>query len=154
MERIDIAALVLLLVAAGRGGWLGAIRQIFSISALVFAIAAAKFFGPILGKEAAQLWTDGPGETFLIVALGCTTGLIAAISIGWLGRIIKSWLRAAGLGPADRTAGSLLGLAEGFLIAGLLMWLAVAVVGEEHELLKNTEILRAYEVVKLWIEGN
>ena len=63
-------------------------------------------------------------------------------------------MRAAGLGPADRTAGSLLGLAEGFLIAGLLIWLAVAVVGKEHELLKNTEILRAYEVVELWIEGN
>ena len=154
MDRVDIAALALLFIAMTRGGWLGAVRQIFSITALVAGLASAYFFGPIVGEQAAQIWTGGPGQTFLTLASGCLAGLITALSVGWLGRIIKGWLRAAGLGPADRTAGSLLGLAEGFLVIGLLVWLTVAIVGMEHEVLADTATLRWYEIIESWIGNN
>lgn len=154
MERVDIAALALLLIAMTRGGWLGAIRQIFSITALVAGISSAKVFGPIIGEQAAQIWAGGPGQTFLTFTSGCVTGLITALSVGWLGRALKGWFRAAGLGPIDRTAGSLLGLAEGFLVVGLLIWLAIAIVGLEHEFLADTETLRWYEIIASWARNN
>jgi len=150
LEVVDIAALLILLLASSRGAWLGVVREVFSVAALVAGIAAARWLGPMVGEQVAAAWPGGPGVWICSLVAGGVLGIATAVVVGLTGRAIKRGLHAAGLGTADRVAGAGLGLAEGALCVGLLVWLGVAVLGRDDPRLADSLALAGYEEAETW----
>ncbi len=141
METIDLAALFIVGLALMRGVFIGVVREVFSVAALVGGIFAARFLGVPVGRAIADQFPGGPGEGLSVIGAGFVIGIGAALIIGFSGRALKRTLHAAGLGGADRVAGGILGATEGTLVAGLALWLALSAVGPEHPWLQNSRAL-------------
>lgn len=150
LEIVDIAALSVLILASSRGAWLGVVREVFSVAALVAGIAAARWLGPVAGEQVAAMWPAGPGVWVCSLVAGGVLGIATAVVVGLIGRAIKRGLHAAGLGTADRVAGSVLGFAEGVLCVGLLIWLGVAALGRDDPRLADSRAFAAYQEAENW----
>jgi uncharacterized membrane protein required for colicin V production len=144
---IDILVVALLAIALLRGLAIGMIREASSVVAVAGAILAVRF-----GTEPLAEWLlerglgQGPLTTRVFVA-----GVIAIASllvIAQLGRSLRRRARAAGLGVADRVGGAILGLAEGTLVAGVILLILVAFLGPDHPVLAKSRSLGALETAQ------
>jgi membrane protein required for colicin V production len=145
IQPLDIAAVAIILAASVRGLFIGLVREGFSLASLASAYMAVQLFtlpaahwlqvtsGGNVGPKIAP-WITGAG-----LAIGTITVVILA------GRLLQRTLRAAGLTWADRFGGSLLGAAEGVLIAGILLVLGTQVLGRNHVAFRETASLAALE---------
>ena len=79
---------------------------------------------------------------------GALIAFATAALMGLVGRLMKKGVRMAGLSWADRVGGAALGLAEGGLIAVLVVLGAVWVVGREHPSVADSQSLDAYDQVQ------
>lgn len=153
METVDLIALLLVGLALARGAFIGIVREVFSVAALVGGIGAARFLGAPVGRAIAEQFPEGPGPGIAAIVAGFVIGVAVALAIGFAGRALKRGIHAAGLGGPDRVAGGLLGAAEGTLVAGLALWLAVTVVGPDHRLLRDTKSVAWLEQTQLWVRS-
>jgi uncharacterized membrane protein required for colicin V production len=87
-------------------------------------------------SEVLAPWLSG---AFLSV---CTIALVAMV-----GRAVRRGAQAAGLGWADRAGGAVLGLTEGALVAALLLVVAISVVGRDHQFVKSSRSLEAFDQI-------
>ena len=145
---LDVAVLALVGLAGLRGLWIGAIREAFSLGALVAACLAARFYSAPLGE---WLQVNGPFEleelTARIVAGALLVGgVIAAVAA--LGGVLRRGVRAAGLGLADRLAGGLLGMTEGALVAAILVAGALFALGADHPTLSETRSVAMLDAIR------
>ena len=145
LAPIDLLVCAILLIAALRGLALGLIREAFSIGALAAAAIVVWVW-----NEPFMRWlqnTSGGGLPHALApwASGAllATGVIVAVAI--FGRVMRQGARAAGLGGFDRLAGAALGVAEGALVAGVLVFTIGAVLGRDHSLLAQS---RSYALVE------
>jgi len=148
LAPIDLLVCAILSIAALRGLALGLIREAFSIGALAAAVIAVRVW-----NEPFTHWlqnTSGGGLPHALApwASGAllATGVIAAVAI--FGRVMRQGARAVGLGWFDRLAGAALGVAEGALAAGVLLFAIGAVLGPSHTLLAQSRSYALLERVR------
>lgn len=138
VSYLDGVAGLILAVALLRGIWLGLIREAFSIAALGAAVAAVVWgLRPVEGwlLEQADLGMWAPWLAGLLLVVG------AVASVVILGRLLRRGVHAAGLGWADRAGGALLGALEGALLVVLLLVGATALLGRDHQLLADAQMM-------------
>ena len=148
LAPIDLLVCAILSIAALRGLALGLIREAFSIGALAAAVIAVRVW-----NEPFMHWlqnTSGGGLPHALApwASGAllATGVITAVAI--FGRVMRQGARAVGLGWFDRLAGAVLGVAEGALAAGVLLFAIGAVLGPSHTLLAQSRSYALLERVR------
>jgi len=145
LAPIDALVLGILGVAALRGFFLGLIREAFSLAALGAAYIVVRVGNPTatawLGQAAGE--SIGPALAPWIAGVALAVATIATVV--FLGRLLRRGARWAGLGWADRVGGGVLGLAEGALVAAILLTVASTLLGRDHTFLARSGSLRAYE---------
>jgi membrane protein required for colicin V production len=145
IQPLDIAAVAIIAAATLRGMFIGLIREGFSLAALGGAYMAVQLFTP---PAAEWLQTTSEGNIGPEIApwvAGASLAIVTVIVIVFVGRGLQRTLKAAGLSWADRFAGSMLGAAEGVLVAGILLVLGTEVLGRDHAAFSQTASLAALE---------
>jgi membrane protein required for colicin V production len=145
VPALDVAALAVLALAVVRGLWIGLVREVFSVGALAAACIAGRYGAH---PTAAWLAEHAPVDLDPLAALAAGaigSALAAGLAVALAGRFVARGLRAAGLGLADRSAGALLGAAEGALVVALLVLLAGTLVGRDHPALARSRALAAVQ---------
>jgi membrane protein required for colicin V production len=135
---IDIAAFAILLIAALRGMSLGLIREVFSLGALAAAVIAVRVW-----NEPFAHWLQRASGNQLphylvpwLAGVLLAVGVVAAVAT--FGRVMRQGARAVGLGFFDRLGGAALGVAEGVLAAGVLLFVIGGVLGRSHSLVATS----------------
>lgn len=151
---LDGVVLAILLVGIGRGMFIGMIRESFSIAAFGSSCIALRY-----GNEFAAHWlteiTDGqigsgaaPWITGAVIMVG-TVSLI-----GFAGRYLKRGAQAVGLGWADRLGGGALGMAEGALLATLIVLGATFTLGRDHSVVQYSHSVDAVDYMREYVVDN
>lgn len=148
IRSVDLVVAAILGVAVLRGLFLGLIREAFSIGALAAACVAVRLWDAPVAGFLTRVTGGEVGETAAPWVAGAllAAGAIAAAAL--VGRVVHRGARAAGLGWADRAGGAALGFAEGALVAGVLLVVAIAALGRGHALLAGSRSLDALERVE------
>jgi uncharacterized membrane protein required for colicin V production len=142
---IDFAVATILVIAIGRGIWIGLIREGLSIAAIAAATIVTRFAADPLSARLTEL-TAGEisGRAALWIA-GAVLVVATILVVGSLARLLRRGARFAGLGWADRMGGGALGLAEGSVISTILVLLALWLVGPAHPTLAGSRSLAVVE---------
>lgn len=153
MSPVDVAALLVLALALLRGIAIGMVREAFSVAALAAACLAVRF-----GSAPAAAWLQhnavpGLGPLGAQILAGAAVGLATLLAVGIVGRLVRRGVHGVGLGPADRLAGAAIGLAEGALVVGVALLVAIALVGRDHPLLARSRALAAFEQAEQLARG-
>jgi membrane protein required for colicin V production len=141
MNGFDIAVLVVAGVLVILGLVQGVIRLLVGVAAIVVAfILASRFHQPL-----ADLWVDAPNAwlrlgAYVAVFFGV---LLAGGLVAWL---LRTLIKAAQLGWADRLAGGAVGLAAGALIMSMLILPVVAYTPGGETVLRDS-VLAPYLLV-------
>lgn len=124
---LDLVVLAIVFLSALVAFFRGLIKEVLTIFGLVGAALSTIWFGPVFGGLTAS-WFPAEGKMFDLipwkfVALGTAYILVfvlvlAALSV--LAHYASKLVRAAGLGPIDRSLGVVFGLARGVILVGLL----------------------------------
>lgn len=148
LRTLDVVAAAVLVLAALRGVWIGAVREAFSLAGLATAVLVVRAW-----REPAGRWLDahGPFEMTelaagILAALGL--GVASLIAVAIVGRVVRRGVRGAGLGVLDRLAGLLLGAAEGAVVVAALVVGLAALLGPDDEALVGTRTLAALEATE------
>ena len=152
MAPIDLALAALLALALARGLAIGLIREVLSLAALAGACLAGFLFAGSAGAELGR-WTGGalpPAAATLAGGLGVALAVFIAVRLA--GRLLARGAHAVGLAVPDRLAGGLLGLAEGAVVALLLVRAAIAVLGPDHPQLEGTRAIAAWHALERALE--
>ncbi len=150
LPLMDMVAATVVFVAAVRGLWIGLVREGLSLAAIGLCVIVTRVF---LDGFTLQLteWTEGEltGKTAVWIA-GALLVMGTILLCGLAGRVMKKGVEFAGLGWADRVGGGALGVAEGTLVAAVLVMIALWLVGPDHS---TTEGARSVALVEEWREG-
>jgi uncharacterized membrane protein required for colicin V production len=141
----DLVVLTVLVIAMGRGIWIGLIREGLSIAAIGAATIVTRLFvGPLSVWLTEATAGEISGRTSLWIA---GVGLVVAtiLIVGTAARFLRRGARFAGLGWADRLGGGALGLAEGAVVSTILVLIAVWLVGPTHPSLAGSRSLAALD---------
>ena len=142
---IDMIAMTIVFVAAARGLWIGLIREGLSLAAIGACTIVTRLFVDPVSIQITEL-TGGEitGKTGLWIA-GVLLVMATILVCGLIARIMKRGAQFAGLGWADRVGGGALGLAEGAIIAAVVVLITLWLVGPDHP---ATEGARSVELVE------
>lgn len=144
MAPIDLVVVAILAIAALRGLYLGVIRETFSLLALAGAVVAVRLLGEPLATQLVALSGERIGP-WLAWGIGLA---VLAVAVFVAARIIAHWLRkgarAVGLAWVDRMGGAALGLAEGALVAALLLLLIMLILGPDARILESSHAADAF----------
>lgn len=148
MTPLDGIVLTVLLAALARGLFRGLVLEGFSMAALAVAVIVTR----ATAEPAGALLNERTGGQIGALAAPWIAGLLiaffSAALMGLIGRLLRKGVRMAGLSWADRLGGGALGLAEGGLIAVLVVLGAVWGVGREHPSVADSRSLMAYDEVQ------
>lgn len=151
---LDGSVLAVMLVAMGRGAWIGMIRESFSIAALGISCIALRY-----GNPAASQWLSdltggeiGTGAAPFLTGAAIVLGTVALVSL--LGRSLKKGAEAAGLGWADRVGGGVVGFAEGALASTLIVMGATLLLGQEHHTIQDSRSVEVVESLQQYVAAN
>ncbi len=125
---VDLAILVLLVLAAWSGGRTGAARSAVSLLALALGLIISAQGQGAITQFVAQLL---PGVDTRLIGLGIFIGgiwILLAIASYLIGRLLQVSLRAIHLGPIDTALGAVFGVLQwSVAIAALIFVLDAAV---------------------------
>jgi uncharacterized membrane protein required for colicin V production len=148
LPTVDAIAAALLLLAALRGLWIGAVREAFSLAGLAAAVWVVSAFrapaGAWLAEHGPFEMTELAARLIAAVVLGAGT----LVAVGVVSRLAHRGMREAGLGLADRLAGGLLGALEGATLVAALVFGLTLLLGRDDDALAGTRSLAAFE----WLE--
>lgn len=145
MNPIDVVSLALLALALLRGLLIGMVREAFSVAALAAACVAVRFGTAPLAAWLLENALPGLGALGAQILAGAAVGLGAALGVGISGRFVRRGVHAAGLGLPDRLGGAAIGTAEGALVVGAMLLVAIALIGRDHPLLARSRTLAVLE---------
>ena len=118
LTPLDWLLLALALWSIIRGFRRGLIHELFALVALIAGLTAASWNYTTLALWLAR-WLPQPASAaitaFLLLALGVTIGVLL------VGRLVRSAARLVGLGPLDRLAGALFGLARASVLGAAIL---------------------------------
>jgi len=155
MNYLDIIIAIILILFA-IGGWRnGIIKEAFSLVAFILGIYGAlklsDWVGGLLGKliNVSPEWMSVISFIVVFIAL--------ALLISWLGNLISDLFASMNLGLVDKLGGLLFGIAQGFLLVGVLILLLdffgiKDVLNEETR--EGSKLYKASEQVATWIYDN
>ena len=113
MSGFDIGVLSLLALSAVVGMVRGLFSELLGLGAWVLAYFSAAALSAPVASALPESW----GEPTARLMIACVMVFVGALIVcGVVRRLMRSLLRAAGLGAVDRGLGALFGLARGLLI--------------------------------------
>ncbi|UCE84907.1 MAG: CvpA family protein [Deltaproteobacteria bacterium] len=145
MAAVDLIVIMILGIAAIRGLLRGMIREIFSVLALASACLAVRFYAAPLAERIIVLADGRIGSlaAWGLAAVSVVIGVVAVIALA--GSFLRRGAKSVGLGWADRLGGSVIGLAEGSLVAAVLLLLAVRILGSDTPTLRDSRSVAALD---------
>lgn len=145
LPGLDVAVVVVLALATGRGLWLGLVREAFSLAGLAAAGFAVWRFGGAVNDALAPHLGDGlpPAAVHAIAVAGL--GLATLLAVALAGRVVRRTVRLAGLALADRFAGGCLGALEGAIVVALAIGGATTLLGRDHPWLASSHAVAVFE---------
>ncbi len=145
LSLIDIVTMTVMLIATTRGIWIGLIREGLSLAAIGLCTIVTRLLIEPVSVQLTDL-TGGEitGKTAVWIA-GVVLVMATVLVCGIIARLVKRGAEAAGLGWADRLGGGALGLAEGSVVAAVIVLISLWLVGPDHEAMKGA---RAVEIVE------
>lgn len=142
---LDWISLGLVTVAGLRGLWIGLIREGLSLATVAVATIVTRLYvAPVAEWLGVRTGGELTGRTGLWIA-GVLIVLATIAVLAIVGRILRRSAEAAGLGWADRVGGGALGMAEGSIVASILVVIALWIVGPDHA---STRGARSVEIVQ------
>jgi len=153
MTPFDTVVGALFLLALVRGLVRGLLREAFSIASLAAAIVMVRLFN---ADVAQWLVARNEGDVSLEAAPWLAGVLLVVGTIGAMtlaGRITRRGAKAAGLGWADRAGGAVIGAAEGVLVAAVAVGLASHVMGDEHQMLLESQSVQALDDLDYFVRN-
>ena len=147
LPLIDMIAATVIFGALVRGIWIGLVREGLSLAAIGFCTIVTRLFLDPITLHLTE-WTGGElvGKTATWIA-GVLLVVATILACGAIARLIKKGVQFAGLGWADRLGGGALGVAEGTLVAAVLVMIAIWLVGPDHP---TTDGARSVALVDEW----
>jgi membrane protein required for colicin V production len=146
LPTLDAICLGVLVLAALRGLWIGLVREAFSLAALLAALVAVRLWTtPVARWLELEAGSPGVGPVAAPWLAGALLAASAIVVVAILGRVVRRGVQAAGLGLADRIAGGGLGVAEGALAVGFLLFALVSALGADHPALAGSRSLDLFE---------
>jgi membrane protein required for colicin V production len=148
-----VAALAIVGLAVVRGLWLGLIREVMSVAALVAACVVVRRY-----DAGVAAWMVSTSEGGIPPALapwlaGAALAIGTVVAGAILGRVLRSGARMAWLGTPDRVGGALLGAAEGVLVCAILLLATTHLVGRRHPLVEGSRSIAALERLERFAGG-
>ena len=155
MNYLDIIIAIILILFA-IGGWRnGIIKEAFSLVAFILGIYGAlklsDWVGGLLGKliNVSPEWMSVISFIIVFIAL--------ALLISWLGTMLSNLFASLNLGFVDKLGGLVFGIAQGFLLIGVLILLLdffgiKDVLNEETR--EGSKLYKTSEQVATWIYDN
>lgn len=151
---LDGVVLSVMLIALARGAYIGMIRESFSIGAVAVTCIALRYGNDPASEALVELTNGEVGAGIAPFVTGAVI-LIATVGlVGFLGRYLKRGAEAAGLGWADRVGGGALGIAEGALVATLIVSGATMVFGREHSSIEKSRSVGAVDQLQEYVSTN
>jgi membrane protein required for colicin V production len=138
LEPIDFVALAVLLIAALRGMSLGLIREVFSLGAFAAAVIAVRVWNEPFGHWLQRASGNQLPHNLVPWLAGVLLAIAVVAAVATFGRVMRQGARAVGLGFFDRLGGAALGIAEGALAAGILLFVIGGVLGRTHSLVAGS----------------
>lgn len=142
---IDLIVMTIVTLAAVRGVWIGLIREGLSLAAIgLCTIVTRLFVEPVAIQLTAWSGDEITGKTAIWIA-GVLLVMATILVCGVVARMMKRGASFAGLGWADRLGGGALGLAEGSIVAAVVVLIALWVVGPDHTVTKDARSVALVE---------
>jgi membrane protein required for colicin V production len=145
LQAVDWIAGAILGAAMLRGVFLGLIRQVVSIAALVAACLVVRRFTTDVAAWLGQTWQGSIDPQLAPWLAGATLAIGTLVAGGVLGRLLRRGARIAWLGLPDRIGGAMLGAAQGVLVCAILLLAATSLIGREHPLVEGSRSIAALE---------
>jgi uncharacterized membrane protein required for colicin V production len=138
MSAVDLCALAILATAILRGMRIGWVGESISLAALGASLIAVPVWTPALAR-----WLQNPNGLSVRYDLapwlaGWLVFMVVLVAVGAFGRMMRGNSVTGGHGRLDRVGGAALGMAEGVLAAGLLIFVVVALGGRDHRALAGS----------------
>ncbi len=134
---LDIAILLIIIIAIGRGIWTGFSVAVSTFMGVIlgFWIAAQQF--PYVALKLSPLIRDDLWRSltsFVILFLAVYLGFLVA------GIVLRGFFRVIKLGWLDRLLGGIVGFAKGIILTGVIIFIMTLVLPENSALLKNSRL--------------
>nr|MBF0222776.1 CvpA family protein [Desulfobulbaceae bacterium] len=117
MTVLDIGVIVILIGFIVRGVWIGFVRQLAFVLALVFGYLAAGRYYPVFSQYTSA-WLKDPQLRFVVTYT--VLFLLTYVAVMLLGLGLKKVMQVTFLGWFDRTMGAVFGLAKAVFLATLI----------------------------------
>ncbi len=145
LPLLDWIALTLVALACLRGLWIGLIREGLSLATVGFATIATRLYvSPVSEWLSVRTGGELTGRTSIWIA-GVLIVVATILVLAIVGRVLRRSAEAAGLGWADRVGGGALGVAEGAIVASILVVIALWIVGPDHETTRGAQSVEIVE---------
>ena len=155
MNGLDITITALISISVTFGLYRGLVREIFSLSAVVFGILVAAWYYP----EPAiflQQWITNKTLANSVSFIG--TFITVALVIGLIGALVRRFLKHAHLDLEDRLLGGVFGFVKGLFVSTALILVLLAFMPPAHPFIAQSKMLpyfvRLAAVVKGAIPGD
>lgn len=153
LTSFDFFVLFIFLAFFLRGIWIGCMRQLAALLALVGGYYLA-------GQYADSLlpWTerfiDNPKLTFLVSY--CLLFLAAAFALTLLGKILQRFMRITLLGWMDRLGGLVIGGVKAMVVASLIYMFLASTISTTNDLLRKSitspSLQQGAYILRSWID--
>jgi len=142
---IDLIAITIVTLAVVRGIWIGLIREGLSLAAIGLCTIVTRLFVEPVALQLTE-WTgqEITGKTAIWIA-GVLLVMATILVCGVVARLMKRGASFAGLGWADRLGGGALGLAEGSIVAAVVVLITLWLVGPDHAVTKDARSVALVE---------
>ncbi len=151
LTLLDGTVLVILLIGLTRGIFIGMVRESFSMAGLGAAVLAARYGTPIAAEVLQELTRGAIGPGLAPWLAGTALGIGTIIAMTLISRVVQRGVRAAGLNWLDRSGGAALGLAEGVLVAILVVLGATFIFGREHPSIDGSRSVAVYDSIRSYM---
>ena len=151
MTALDAIVVAVMTIALIRGLWIGMVRELFSLGAIVAACIAVRLFAGAGGEWLAE--RSGIAESVATGIAGIAIGIASLAVLATVGRYAKRGVDKAGLRSFDRFGGAVLGSAEGLIVAAVVLLVAIFAFGREDPLVSRSKSVEAFDVLEEWALG-
>ncbi len=149
MPIIDILIAVAVLISVVIGIVRGFVKEAISIASLLFAIWAALYFGPAVGKLSQSWLSSEELQTWfgrvLVFALVLSIG-------GLLGWAVSKLVRLSVLSGIDRLMGAIFGAARGALLLAVFVIAGQLAGFDNDDWWLESRLIPPFETVAEWIK--
>lgn len=137
MNSIDLVVIAIIGISTLYSTFRGAVKEIFSILALVLGIIGALY---VHGPVGDFLATVIGNPTFSKIAAFVAVFLGVIILVVWIGKALRGFLYSLWLGWLDKLIGAGIGFIKGFLIVAVILILVTTYVPESGKVLDDSII--------------